>query len=382
MSNAWIDDLTCAALRGESSVWPPVGSDDEAAFIGQADYHGVSALLTERLPQLTSWPAGVREGVGARARAQTFWELRHQPLIAEVLARLGERGIEPVLFKGTALAYGLYRNPVWRARGDTDMIVAPHDWNTAAQALEALGFQRSAGVSGEFVSYQASFTRDIGGGAHTIDLHRRINNSELLSRLFSYDELRAGAVPLPALCPGAVAAGPVDALLLACVHRSTHKHNPYTVDGIDFYGADRLIWLYDIHLLGQSFAPSQWQDTVGTALAKGLAATTLAGIERAESYFGTPNRGSCPDDVRRALARSGEPVAAYLAAGRLRQSWLDFLAIEGGKDRLRFIRELVFPPADYMRTKYADAHPAWLPWLYARRGAEGLAKRLGRHQSQ
>ena len=79
-----------------------------------------------------------------------------------------------------------------------------------------------------------------------------------------------------------------------------------------------------------------------------------------------------------ALAKTGEPAAVYLKAGRLRQSWIDFSSIPSAADRLRFARELVFPPPAYMRAKYAQSPDAWLLWLYVRRAAGGLIKRLKR----
>jgi hypothetical protein len=230
-------------------------------------------------------------------------------------------------------------------------------------------------VSGELISYQDSYTKEFeGSGRHTIDLHRRINNSELLSHLFSYAELRARACALPKLCNGALAVGPVHALLLACLHPATHKYSPYFVDEVPHYGGNRLIWHYDVHLLAQSFTPAQWHDFVDRAVAKGLCAISLAGLERAAACYGT----HFPEVVRRALARTGEPVAVYLKAGRLRQSWIDFSAIPGVADRLRFARELLFPSPAYMRAKYARSPDVWLSRLYVRRAAGGLIKRLKR----
>ena len=147
--------------------------------------------------ELSAWPYFVREAVRRHALARAFWELRHQQVLGDVVAALQTRDIEPVLFKGTALAYGLYANPVWRERSDTDMIVAQKDWGRASDMLVSLGFRRNAGVSGEFVSYQDSYTKESeGGGRHTIDLHRRINNSELLCRLFR----TRSCAPKPANC--------------------------------------------------------------------------------------------------------------------------------------------------------------------------------------
>ena len=371
---AQLDDLTCSVLREESPNWPSTCGDDlETIFIRRAQYQGVTALLHERLRRLSAWPYSVREAVRRHALARAFWELRHQQVLDEVVAALRTKDIEPMLFKGTALAYGLYANPVWRERGDTDMIVAQQDWGRASDTLVSLGFRRNAGVSGEFVSYQDSYTKESeGGGRHTIDLHRRINNSELLSRLFSYAELRAEACQLPALCKGAWAAGPVHALLLACLHPATHKHNPYMVDNVAHYGGDRLIWHYDVHLLAQSFIPAQWQNFVDWAVTKGLCATSLQGLQRAAKCYGT----RYPDVVLQALAKTREPVSVYLKAGRLRQGWINFSAISGLANRLQFAREFAFPPMAYMRAKYAQLPNASLPWLYARRAAEGLIKYL------
>jgi hypothetical protein len=364
-----LDELICAVLRDERPNWPSTCGDDlETAFMRRAQYQGVVALLHERLRLFSAWPHSVREAVRQHALAGAFWELRHQQILADVVAALRRSDIEPVLFKGTALAYGLYANPVWRERSDTDMIVAQQDWDRASDALVSLGFRQGAGVSGDFLSYQNSFTKESeGGGWHTIDLHRRINNSELLSRLFSYEELRAEARPLPALCKGAWAAGPVHALLLACLHPATHRHNAY-VDKIP----PVLIWHYDVHLLAQSFMPAQWQDFVEGAVTKGLCATCLEALAHAATCYKT----RCPDTVLQALAKTREPVAVYLKASRLRQGWMNFAAVSGLANRLQFAREFAFPPVPYMRAMYAQLTNAWLPWLYARRAVEGLIKYL------
>jgi hypothetical protein len=238
-----------------------------------------------------------------------------------------------------------------------------------------LGFELGTGVSGEFISYQASYTlAAVDTGTHSIDLHWRINNSELLSRLFSYDELLKHVIPLSKLCPDALGLSPVYALLLASMHRATHKQNPYYVDGVAYYSADRLIWLYDVHLLAESLSSAQWHDVVRLAREKGLCATCLDGIERARARFHT----RCPDFVLAGLAGSGakERAATYLNASKLRQQWMDFRALDGFASQLRFLRELFFPPVAYMRTKYPQAQPGWLPVFYARRAFDGLLRRI------
>ena len=76
----------------------------------------------------------------------------------------------------------------------------------------------------------------------------------------------------------------------------------------------------------------------------------------------------------RRLADKGptEPSALYLSAGPARRMLGDLMAIESLTDRLRWLGELAFPSARYMRQKYPESPRAWLPLLYARRGAAGL----------
>jgi hypothetical protein len=366
--------LICAALRGEEAAWPEKSAPDFAtALLERARYHGVAALLHERPLGMRGWPATVREILRRDAFAAGMWEMRDQAVLRSVLDALAKIGVRPIIFKGAALAYSLYPNPVLRSRGDADLLILARDRVKAADALESLGFVRGHAIPGDFVGYQGSYRLNAtDGSVHSIDLHWKISNLESLSRLFSYEELLNRSTKLSRLHSDAIGAGAVDALLLACMHRAGHKRTPYYVEGVPHYGGDRLIWLYDIDLLARSFTSAQWQSLVRVATEKGLCATTRDGLQRAEQCF----LGRCPEEVRNALSKIGEPVAAYFAAGAVRQAWMDFLAIGGTADRLRYGRELLFPPAAYMRSKYSRANPGWLPWLYARRAIGGLWNRL------
>lgn len=373
-----IDEFICATLRGERPHWPE--SDGAAArFMERSAYHGVQALLHQHMGAgqgaKLGWPEAILEACRQQAIAQAMWEMRHEHLLKQVLARLSAIGVRPILFKGSALAYGLYAAPFLRTRGDSDFIVPPQDCGRAAAALEALGFERGQGPSGEFISYQACYSRsEPGGTLHALDLHWRINNSELLSKLFAYEELRQQAQALPELGTDAIAAGPVHALMLACMHRTSHKHHPYHVDGTAYYGGDRLIWLYDIHLLLEALSPLQQGELAELAQRKGLRAVCLEGIELARARFHT----RVPDALREALASIGpaEPMADYLGGTALYQQWADFQAIGGTRNKLRFMAEVLFPPASYMRQKYPHADQRLLPWLYLRRAGAGIWSRV------
>ena len=378
MPDPRIEAMICAVLRGERPPAPaPWDTANAEAFLARAAYHGVQALLHEQLRDTKTWPSTILQRLRSQSLAQAMWEMRHQLVMADVLAKLASLGIEPVLFKGTALAYSLYGNPVLRTRGDSDLIVASTDRLRVVDALSSLGFVRSALGSRDSSSYQASYTLQAAdGSSHTLDLHWRINDSESLSRLFTYEELRRHATRLDALSPHALIAGPAHALLLACMHRAVSMQTPYYVDGQTYFSGNRLIWLYDMHLLAQSLSAEAWATFSDLAKQKGLRAICLDGIERTRASFHTV----VPENILAALARPGptEPASAYLHAGIAKRHWMDFRASEGTRGKLGLIREVFFPSAAFMRGRFPDARFTWLPWLYARRILEGIGMRLQR----
>ncbi len=367
-----VDNLICAVLRGERPVWPGDEQDLASLFLARANHHGVVPLLNIHLAGVP-WPAAVGQACRNQARALAMWELRHQQVLAEMLVAAAAVGLVPILIKGTALAYSIYADPSLRSRADTDLLVPETSQQQAHALLVALGYRCVEGVP----SYQASYTMNADDGTrHTLDLHWKINNSELLSDLFHYDELRKHAEPLPKLCSQAIGASLMHALLLACMHRATHKQNPYHSNGTEHHDPDRMIWLYDVHLLSGRLSAADWQAFVAAASEKGLRAVCLEGMQRAAAVFGT----LYPQDVIPSLASaSGEAPERYLNASGLKQQWIDLQALGSLGAQVRWISAQLIPPAKYMRLKYADSRFQWLPWLYLRRAMGGVLKRTTGH---
>lgn len=374
VTNREVDELVCDAVLAKNSSWPARCSAFAEAFLRRSDFHGVQVLLDASLHGAQGAPAVVVQALHQRAIAQTMWELRHQQVLARTLSALANIGIRPILFKGTALAYSVYMQPMLRLRGDTDFIIHPNERVKLHEVLIALGFKIENQTTVEFISHTANYTLEVeGGGTHTLDVHWRVSNRHLLSKLFSYEELRNKAIPLPNLCPEAIGAEPVHALILACMHRAGHKQSAYYVNGIAHYSGDRMIWLYDIHLLATSLTKSQWQEFLNLAREKGLRATCLESLELARARFHTTYPQFVISELQKAIGR--ERASKYLNASRLQQHWLDLLAIDGLANQFRFIRELIFPPASYMRSLYPQAKRIWLPWLYLHRAFKSVIKR-------
>lgn len=362
------EDLICAALRGESPVWPEsADADFGAAVLDAARRHGVVALLVARELSET-FPSTLVAALRRDARAGAMWELRHQAVLARTLESLAAHEVDVVLLKGAALAYGVYADPAQRMRSDADLLIAPERRSQAEAALRALGFEKSLAAA---ETYQAAYAlRAADGTTHLIDLHWRINNSETLSQLFSFDALARQATPLPRLCATARGAGTIDALLIACLHRAAHRSVPYYVAN-EAYCGERLIWLYDIALLIRAFDAEGWRAFIDRAREIGLASVCRDALVAAKERLGA----DVPPQAICALHAPGgeERAARYLAAGLLRQRMMDFSA-RAAPQKLAYLRALAFPPRDYMRARYADAQLRWLPWLYARRAAAGAIR--------
>lgn len=176
--------LVLACLRGERPDWPKDASPALAEdVVERCRVHGVAGLVGTKARAI-GWPPTVIERLRERTAAAAIWEDHHRQAVAEVTAALAARAIGSVLLKGTALAYTRYRDPALRARGDTDLLIPETARDAADGVLLALGFSRATQVSGQHVSYQRSYRRrDRLGAEQVIDLHWRVSNAEVLSRL-------------------------------------------------------------------------------------------------------------------------------------------------------------------------------------------------------
>ena len=173
---------------------------------------------------------------------------------------------------------------------------------------------------------------------HVIDLHWRVSNCQMFAEALSYDELAHSSVAVPPL--GGRALGPVHALLLACMHRVVHVTAPYFVDDAVHYG-DRLIWLYDIHLLVSQMPPQELTQFARLALEKRLSTICLDGLKESQRCFATP----LPEDIIEVLSKGGapEPSARFLDPGRLHHLVTDIRSLSNWRDRLHLAKEHLFP---------------------------------------
>jgi Uncharacterised nucleotidyltransferase len=183
------------------------------------------------------------------------------------------------------------------------------------------------------------------------------------------EEILPRAVPVPALGPSAMALGNVDALLLACIHPVMHHRNE-----------ERLLWVYDIHLLAARLTLVEFEELVRLARTKKVAEVCARGLQLAEAMFGTP----VPRQVLAELDHHGqdEPSADYLASERRwhHETIASLRALPRFGQRVRFVREVLLPSSHYMLGAYGLRGKSFGPWLlpalYVHRNLRGVWKIL------
>lgn len=361
-------------LAGDPVAWDRAGRDT-SALLETCRREEISGLICHRLrdrPASGAWPAALREELEATSRGDAARELLIQRELVRVLDALGARGVRPILFKGTALAYTRYPHPSLRSRWDTDLLIREADIGSVRTALSALGYAAPLQCDGELLFRQFEFSRaDEFGQVHALDFHWAISTQAMFADLLTYHEMDPRAVLVPALGTNGRAPGTVDALLLALIHPVMHHRNQ-----------QRLVWVYDVHLLASALDGAGFDELVARAGTKGIAAVCAHGLRLSQEWFGTevPQRAL---DGLAAVPVSGQPTATYLTPGR---TWADETAstlrtLPRWRDRLRLLREITLPSPAYMLRAYGVTQStlgkALLPALYLHRGVRGVLRVVG-----
>ena len=343
------EPLRCA-LREESAAWPSDLTDDEIDALSE---HGVVPWIYRvvHLAQLRDF--AIR---AAAVEPQRLADLR------EVLTALAARGIDPLVLKGSALAYEIYGAPELRPRGDTDLLIRAGDLERTREALRDLGFTENPGSGDEHGVRQTLFLR----GPHTYDVHWSVANTAVFEGVLPFEELRARSLPLPRISVHARGLSTVDALLLACIHRVAHHHD-----------SDRLIWLCDIALLRDRMSDEEHREFWEIAEQRRIAGICERAVDLADEWMSRPRRHRAVDYLSE--IRRDEPSRVLMnrriTRGRLLAANLRALP---WRSRARRIWQLAFPPPSFIRKSFGKRSGLALPWLYVYRGARGIARLLRR----
>ncbi|HUK33452.1 MAG TPA: nucleotidyltransferase family protein [Vicinamibacterales bacterium] len=345
---------TRAYLREHARRGEPV--PDDVLTAARAD--GVHLLMADRLAT-PSLVVELREA--AVVEALMARELR------EALAELAKAGIQPVLFKGAALAYTHYDRPELRPRSDTDLMIPPAARDEVARALASLEYEQPPEIDSTLAVGQFHLVKtDHHELVHALDVHWSISNVRAFGAVLSYDELARDSVDVPALGPHARAASPVHALLIACVHRVAHHGD-----------TAQLLWLFDIHLLARGLTPVERESFAALVTSRRMRSVCVRSLTLAQEAFGGVDEqwiaSLCSPEA------ADEPTAAFVGGG-LRQADIlkSDLAATAWTSKISLLKEHLFPPASYMRQRYPRWPALLLPLAYARRIVSGAPRWLRR----
>jgi hypothetical protein len=332
--------------------WPEDATPEETHAI---DQHGM-------LPLVYRW-SGNRSLRDEALRAAALETLQIETL-REVLDALNERGVTPLIAKGTALAYSIYPSPDLRPRTDVDLLIDEPDFGAVRAAFADRGFGEtpSSGIR-QHMFYRVDVNRIM----QSYDVHLDITNNATTADTLWYDDLRVRAVPAPAISRHALAPSPVDSLLYACIHRVVHHH-----------ASDRLIWLYDIHLLREAMTPEQRGEFWMRAAERRVVAISRQSIAQAREWF-----GGNAEDAAEFLGTfdENEPSRAFLELHRSGAAVLagDLAALPSWRARASRLRDLAFPSPEYMLRAFGVRSRLALPFLYAWRGVRGVVRLVRRN---
>ncbi len=367
-----VDGALAAALRGEPGAWRTLSDPaQETAFLVLATEHRVKPLLAwqlGRLGELNHWPDAVRRAIVDAGRAESALEIARRRDLGRLLLAFEAAAVPVLAIKGAALAYTVYPEPWLRPREDTDLLVRPADVVRAGVVLAAAGFHLVPRQRGRIVTNQQLYVRsDPPGRRDAIDLHWKIADPAPFANLISFDELlRAGAAVANA-SPAFRVPSTGHSLLLACWHLIAHHSR-------DRGDRERLLWLYDIHLLANALTEGGRGVVIEVAARTRTADVCATALTIASRQFASPGAGALLEQLPQSA--SDRSTTPYLRGNARRVDLLvaDLRALPGWRSQVRLVREHLFPPAAYMRATYPQTSPVLLPFLYVRRIVGGARR--------
>lgn len=352
---------TLARLLVGAALDPSV---DPADLAYAAESQGVAGLLLDLPAFDMESAAAFRKALLHVSRRDSVREMAAYAESRRVLDLLSSAGIAPLVLKGVALGRWLYSESWHRPCVDLDLLVV--DQVTAqrvvalmlASKYELLGNVDPTEASGFEVALQKP-------GGMVVDLHWRLLNHALLTRYFSFDELAGSAQSLPKLHPDARGLGKRHALLHALLHRVTN---------IAKGEGERLIWLWDIHLLVQCLSADDWEAFLADVIGKKITTPCLEGFEIVHARLGTVVPESVVARMRNAARNEIWNLVGEVSQGAMDRAHLAALSWSA---KPRWIWNKVFPSREFMRFRYGVTGGSSLVLAYLQRWWIGLRRAIG-----
>ena len=351
-----------ALVHGRAGALASLRDHELTAILARIDDERIGPLLQfalTRTGEIGRCPARLQGHLRRSAHAAAAACLVQDAELARLVSALIEHRVTPFLLKGAALAHTLYPNPALRVREDTDILLRNEELMRAREALQALGYARVVEQRGSLATQQEHHERVVGGVRHACDVHLRPFNPRVFSDVIVVDTLIESGCDIARL-PGARQPSLAHTLLLAAMHRIAHHD-----------GRDELLWLMDIKLVCDRLDHAEFERIGSLAIAGRVARVVCAALERSKDAL----NAAVPDELLARLdaAGRGEPSARFLAANLLPSDvlWMDLKTLSSWTLRVRLVAEHLFPPRDYIASKYGATTRTAVAFAYVKRIVRG-----------
>ena len=343
-------------LRKEALLQAFTQQDDPDKLIALAADEGLACFLYKSLQRsggLGRLPEKNLHRLRELYEQTVLFNLRLIHDLKEVLSLLNHEGIKVIVLQGMALLQGVYRGSVGlRPMTDIDLWVLGPQYGQVSDLLRELGYERDQ-------AYPNTFAR----GATTFDLHShllwadRIRARRHLLR-GGQDAIYQEAVTVDVEGEEALLLSPRDQVLHLSLH--AFKHN-----------LKKLIWLVDIKLLLQPFAPSDWEALLRRARSLGLTRHLGYALYLLRHLFGL----APPPEFRRLLADDsmgmiGRRLLQRRVEGYRLPSWAPLwllLPEKGVAKQISYIIESSLPRTEVLRQVFVEYPERNKWWLYGMR---------------
>ncbi len=330
--------------------------DDQKIFRGhyldidQAEFHGVLPLLQFKLAQLEKEQKADQKI--DRSIIDRITRYSHHCAASEMQLAAGYKHAltlieshDPVILKGAVMAYHYYPQPHHRPMVDVDILIAENTGEIIRKLLVENGFDLVSSNAGEIVLTQFSCTKML---SHCLtlhlDIHSKLFNRPGMHDLLDYDEIRAEARRITVYSQEFLVPSACHCLIHACLHLMAHHEN-----------SRRLIWLYDIKLILEKFTEIDREQLLAFTHSKRIAIVILTAINACNTVFPL-GRVALNSELERQSndqAENAHPATRLLhkhsPATLLLSDWGQ---IKGMENRLKWLKEHLFPKPEYIREKY------------------------------
>lgn len=343
-----------------------------------ADWQGVLALAEQErvVPLLyracagSNLPPGwLLDDIRGRYLQEAAISLLRSRELNRILSQLAQTGMEARLLKGLMLGELVYKNPALRPMVDMDLLIRKSELEGILRALSAAGYNIDMDhADPDYVmAYENAVTLSRRSKrTWFLELHWSLFDSPYHQERLSESTLWERAVEFQVDSQPAATLNAELTLLHLAGHLMLHHQGR------------GMLWWHDIaELLYTAGETMDWQKMLALTRQTGLTAVMQAVAARLDSEWGRPfppsvavelsSRAPAVKELRVYEAMAGDTPTVG------KRFLSDLTSFPDSRERLRFLRDNLFPPAPYMDRRYSIPHPALRPLYYPYRWLLGLS---------